>query len=233
MLTITYYNKKFYNKTIDSPLREYCINKLGGSKMYKIGDFSRLSKTTIKTLRYYEKEKLLIPAFIDPNTGYRYYETKQLVELSKIISLRQVGLSIKDIRSILNGIDMKILLKQRKREIEKNLVLYNVELSKINYLLEGENMNNEIILKKLPAYSVYYKDGIIKDFSEITNFILSSSAECLKDNPNIKCVVPDYCYINYLDGEYRENNIKIRYAQAVEEIGIENDTIELMNLGRS
>ena len=201
--------------------------------MYKIGDFSRLSKTTIKTLRYYEKEKLLIPAFIDPNTGYRYYETKQLVELSKIISLRQVGLSIKDIRSILNGIDMKILLKQRKREIEKNLVLYNVELSKINYLLEGENMNNEIILKKLPAYSVYYKDGIIKDFSEITNFILSSSAECLKDNPNIKCVVPDYCYINYLDGEYRENNIKIRYAQAVEEIGIENDTIELMNLGRS
>ena len=198
--------------------------------MYKIGDFSRLSKTTIKTLRYYEKEKLLIPAFIDPNTGYRYYETKQLVELSKIISLRQVGLSIKDIRAILNGTDMKILLKQRKREIEKNLVLYNIELSKINYLLEGENMNNEIILKKLPAYSVYYKDGIIKDFSEITNFILSSSAECLKDNPNIKCVVPDYCYINYLDGEYRENNIKIRYAQAVEEIGIENDTIKFMNL---
>lgn len=79
--------------------------------MYKIGDFSRLSKTTIKTLRYYEKEKLLIPAFIDPNTGYRYYETKQLVELSKIISLRQVGLSIKDIRAILNGTDMKILLK--------------------------------------------------------------------------------------------------------------------------
>lgn len=128
---------------------------------------------------------------------------------------------------------MKILLKQRKCEIEKNLVLYNIELSKINYLLEGENMNNEIILKKLPAYSVYYKDGIIKDFSEITNFILSSSAECLKDNHNIKCVVPDYCYINYLDGEYRENKIKIRYAQAVEEIGIENDTIELMNLGRS
>ena len=198
--------------------------------MYKIGDFSRLSKTTIKTLRYYEKEKLLIPAFIDPNTGYRYYETKQLVELSKIITLRQVGLSIKDIRAILNGTDMKILLKQRKCEIEKNLVLYNIELSKINYLLEGENMNNEIILKKLPAYSVYYKDGIIKDFSEITNFILSSSAECLKDNPNIKCVVPDYCYINYLDGEYRENNIKIRYAQAVEEIGIENDTIKFMNL---
>ena len=56
--------------------------------MYKIGDFSNMSKTTIKTLRYYEKEGLLKPVYIDLNTGYRYYETSQLVELSKIVHLR-------------------------------------------------------------------------------------------------------------------------------------------------
>ena len=44
--------------------------------MYKIGEFSILAKTTIKTLRYYEKENLLKPVYIDLNTGYRYYETK-------------------------------------------------------------------------------------------------------------------------------------------------------------
>ena len=55
--------------------------------MYKIGDFSKMSKVTIKALRYYEKEGLLKPVFIDQNTGYRYYETSQLVEISKIISL--------------------------------------------------------------------------------------------------------------------------------------------------
>lgn len=54
--------------------------------MYKIGDFSNMSKTTIKTLRY--------------------YETSQLVELSKIVHLRQAGLSIKDIKSILDGQDI-------------------------------------------------------------------------------------------------------------------------------
>ena len=62
--------------------------------MYKIGDFSKMSKTTIKALRYYEKEGLLTPAFIDQDTGYRYYESNQLVDISKIISLRQIGLSI-------------------------------------------------------------------------------------------------------------------------------------------
>lgn len=198
--------------------------------MYKIGEFSSISKTTIKTLRYYEKEKLLIPAFIDQYSGYRYYETSQLVKLSKIISLRQVGLSIKDIKMILNGSDMRKLLEKRKKEIENDLVLYNMELSKINYLLEGENMNNEIILKKLPDCVVYYKEGIIKDFSEITNFVLSAGEECLKDNPNIKCTVPDYCYINYLDGEYKDKNIKIRYSQSVNEPGICNDTIKFMDV---
>ena len=65
--------------------------------MYKIGEFSSLAKTTIKTLRYYEKENLLKPVYIDLNTGYRYYETSQLIEISKIIALRQIGISIKDI----------------------------------------------------------------------------------------------------------------------------------------
>lgn len=47
--------------------------------MYRIGEFSILSKTTIKTLRYYEKEKLLVPSFIEQENGYRYYETNQFL----------------------------------------------------------------------------------------------------------------------------------------------------------
>ena len=79
--------------------------------MYRIGEFSELSKTTIKTLRYYEKEGILIPAYVDEETGYRFYETSQLPELAKIISLRQMGLSINNIKSILKGSDMKQILK--------------------------------------------------------------------------------------------------------------------------
>ena len=89
--------------------------------MYKIGDFSKMSKTTIKALRYYEKEGLLKPAFIDQYTSYRYYESSQLVDISKIISLRQIGLSIKDIKKVLDGQDMSLILNKRKNEIEKNI----------------------------------------------------------------------------------------------------------------
>ena len=66
-------SKRSYN--LDSPLRVGCINNLRRQDMYKIGDFSKISKTTIKALRYYEKEGLLKPTFIDQYTSYRYYES--------------------------------------------------------------------------------------------------------------------------------------------------------------
>ena len=42
---------------------------------------------------------------------------------------------------------MKKILNDRKNEIEKNIKNYNIELSKINYLLEENNMKNEILSK--------------------------------------------------------------------------------------
>ena len=196
--------------------------------MYKIGDFSNMSKTTIKALRYYEKEGLLKPVYVDLNTGYRYYETSQLVEISKIISLRQIGLSIKDIKNIIDGYDMENILNKRKKEIEDNLTIFNTQLSKINYLLEGNNMKNEIFIKEIPSYIIYYRDGIISDFSKISEFVLQSGTECAKVNPNLKCVTPNYCYISYLDGEYKEKDIKIRYAEAVEKFGNETNQLKFM-----
>jgi len=197
--------------------------------MYKIGDFSKLSKTTIKALRYYEKEGLLKPAFIDPNTSYRFYESSQLTDISKIISLRQAGLSIKNIKNIFNGSSMVDILDNRKNEIEDNLIKLNTELSKIKYLMEGINMQNEIIIKKIPSYTVYFRDKVISNFGEVTEFVLETGALCIKANPTLKCITPDYCYISYLDGEYKEENIKVRYAQAVDGIGKETEEIKFMN----
>lgn len=199
--------------------------------MYKIGEFSILSKTTIKTLRYYEKEGLLKPSYIDKDTNYRYYEARQLTELSKIISLRQLGASVKDIRSVMSGkSDIKDLLNKQQRQIENMLKEYTLQFSKIKFLLEENNMNKDIIIKDLPECVVYFKDGVVKDFSEISSFILGSAQECIAQNPNIKCVSPDYCFVSYLDGEYKEKDLKIRYAQAVEDYGVQSETIKFMRL---
>lgn len=129
--------------------------------MYRIGDFSKASKTTIKTLRYYEKEGLLIPTFVDPYTGYRYYETSQLYDLSKIISLRKLGLSISDIKEIKSGEDLEIILQKRRKNILLEIEKSNNELNLINNLLNGGNMEKRVIIKTIPSTIVYYKEGKI------------------------------------------------------------------------
>lgn len=197
--------------------------------MYRIGEFSKLAKTTVKTLRYYEREGILIPEFVDEN-GYRYYTSKQLLDLARIVHLRQCGLTIEDIKSALAGENLKTLLAQKKHEIENMLVEYKYQLSKINYLLEEKDMKYEVFVKELPECIVYYKEGIIPRYSDAAQFILSSAEECLATNPDIKCVEPDYCFMSYLDGEYKENNIRVRYCQAVTEEGIPNETIKFMRL---
>ena len=202
--------------------------------MLKIGDFSKMSKVTIKALRYYEKEKLLIPKYVDESNGYRYYESSQLIDLSRIIYLKQIGLTIDEIKQIIiENKSFSELLKTKKKELENTIFDYSNKLSKINYLLEENNMKEEIFEKTIPACYVYYKEGVLKDYSEASKFILESGTECLKLNPNIKCVEPDYCYVNYLDGEYKEKNIRVRYAQAVikEDTPFkENENIKFMDI---
>ena len=51
--------------------------------MLKIGDFAKLSRMSVKTLRYYDEMGLLKPAQVDRFTGYRYYSFDQLPRLNR------------------------------------------------------------------------------------------------------------------------------------------------------
>lgn len=83
--------------------------------MLKIGEFSKLSHLTVKALRFYEKEGLLEPAFIDPWTGYRFYETRQLEDAAEIKAYRQLDLSIDEIKAICSGADRKKILSDKAK----------------------------------------------------------------------------------------------------------------------
>ena len=60
-------------------------------KMLKIGDFSKLSRVSIRMLRHYDDIGLLKPAEIDEFTGYRYYQEEQLFIMGRITALKDMG----------------------------------------------------------------------------------------------------------------------------------------------
>ena len=62
--------------------------------MLKIGEFSRLARVSVKTLRYYADLGLLKPAYVDRYSGYRYYSLEQLPRLNRILALKELGFSL-------------------------------------------------------------------------------------------------------------------------------------------
>jgi DNA-binding transcriptional MerR regulator len=69
---------------------------------FKIGEIAGIFDVSIRALRLYDKLGVLKPGFIDDKTGYRYYTTEQVQQLQSIISLRGIGLSLMDIKSVLD-----------------------------------------------------------------------------------------------------------------------------------
>ena len=70
--------------------------------MYKIGELSKLSRLPVKTLRYYGQEGLLVPDYIDEETGYRYYNAGKLSDCYRIIMLKGLGFSLGEIKELLS-----------------------------------------------------------------------------------------------------------------------------------
>ena len=73
--------------------------------MLKIGEFSKLSRISVRMLRHYDEIGLLKPAQVDRFTDYRYYREDQLPTAGRIAALRDMGFSLADIVRILEAYD--------------------------------------------------------------------------------------------------------------------------------
>lgn len=92
--------------------------------MYSIGEFSRITGLTVKTLRFYHEQGVLEPSRVDPHSGYRYYAAGK-IETARIISqLRALEFTLTDIAELLELAEdesdiLEHLQKQRQKVLEK------------------------------------------------------------------------------------------------------------------
>src|SRR6202795_4639147 len=87
---------------VDSPVGGECkLTDMSAS--FAIGDFSRATHLTVKTLRHYHETGLLEPAHIDPQTGYRRYTTDQIPVAQIIRRFRDLDMPLNEIRAVLSA----------------------------------------------------------------------------------------------------------------------------------
>ena len=99
--------------------------------MLKISDFSKLSQISIRMLRFYDDKDILKPIIIKEN-GYRYYDSKQLLEASHLQYLRYLGFNTSQIKLILHTF-------QENKDIENYLQVHLHDLK-----IEQEKIDEKI-----------------------------------------------------------------------------------------
>ena len=185
--------------------------------MFRIGEFSKMSKTTIKALRYYDEIGLLKPETTDSFTNYRLYSTGQLFRLHRIRELRQIGLPISEIKMILSGQDAAPILLKRKAELVSALAEGQGQLSRLEFILRGENaMNYSATIKELPGCIVYSKTLAVPGYDAYFDLIPKIGEAVQAKYPDLKCATPEYCFIVYLDGEHKEQDFNVEVCEAVD-----------------
>lgn len=206
----------------------------GVKAVYRIGLFSKINKVTVKALRHYDEMGLLKPAFVDKENGYRYYTSEQLPILHKIIALRQMGFSIDEILTILKKHNVTKTFENRRQQIEASIEESRQQLSQITHYLEKMkedfDMNYEVALKELPEVIVYSKRMVIPNYDYYFEAIPKIGEEAIKANPELQCAVPEYCFIIYHDGEYKDKDIDVEFCEAVTTFGKDTDTIKFKRI---
>ena len=128
--------------------------------MLKIGEFSRLSQVTVKTLHHYDKLGLIKPAHIDPITHYRHYTIEQLPRIHRIMALKELGLSLEQIGLMLNEEmpteQIRGMLRLKQAEIQQEMRDEQRQLALVEFrlrMIEAE-VNFpvlDVVIKKLEA----------------------------------------------------------------------------------
>ncbi|MFF1452910.1 MerR family transcriptional regulator [Streptomyces sp. NPDC058274] len=110
--------------------------------MRSIGDMARDSGLGVSALRFYDRAGVLVPAWVDPVSGYRWYEPEQFEEARLLARLRRAGMPLADIRLALaswSGADRDLvrkLLKAHLRRLEQGLSDARSEFSAVHALLD-------------------------------------------------------------------------------------------------
>lgn len=108
----------------------------------QIKEFADFTGVSVRMLHYYDEIGLMKPAWVDPITGYRYYDEQSLLRMQEILFYRELDFSLKSIGDMLSSPDYD---RQRALEDQKKLLTLKKErlerlILAIDGAAKGENV---------------------------------------------------------------------------------------------
>ena len=190
--------------------------------MLKIGDFSKLSRVSVRMLRYYDEIGLLKPAEIDRFTDYRYYSEAQLPTVCRITALRDMGFGLADVCAILPIYDdrerlddflaaRQAELEQQRDDVAQRLRLLDTTIERLRK--DEKQMNYDVTIKTLPERQVASVRQILPCYDREGDlwhiFVRETALLHIQDGD------PALCISVYHDGEYKEADVDVEIQKTV------------------
>lgn len=119
-----------------------------------IGDFARMTHLSIKALRHYHDVGVLIPAAVDPSSGYRFYDTDQVPIAQVVRRFRDLGMPLEDIKEILRATDPAVrteVLAAHLARMQSHLSQVQGTVASLRALLEGPPSPAPVEHRTMPA----------------------------------------------------------------------------------
>ena len=189
--------------------------------MLRIGEFSKLSRISIRMLRYYDEMGLLVPETIDPFTGYRYYSETQLFTAGRINALKDMGFKLCDAAELLKRWEdretlERCLLDQREtarlqaEEAARRLRLLDTAIERLR---KDEPMKYDVTVKTIPERYVASVRQIIPCYEregDLWGILMRETTEM-----HIQDGDPCLCAATFHDREYQEANVDVEVQKTV------------------
>ena len=191
--------------------------------LISIGKMAEINHTTIATLRLYDKKGLLKPRYIDDETGYRYYSVKQNYRLDMISYMKDLGMSLNEIKDIFNKEDIMLIediLSKKNEQLHKQMRALKARHNAVERAIESIERYRKSPTKGIitleyidrrniwavSATSNFYENGI-EDFEQQQNKLREKLIE--------KGVIQVHSYnictsinkINYLNDNYNPDKV--------------------------
>lgn len=143
---------------------------MGGTKLFSIGEVSKLFHISASSLRHYENIGLLTPEYVSPDSGYRYYSTGQFEVLNTIRYLRALDLPLSEIEDFLKNRDIgrieEKLRQQKAAVLKKRRELERIERKidhRLDWLSDAQTVPlDTVTLIRTPACRIVWMDDAMK-----------------------------------------------------------------------
>jgi DNA-binding transcriptional MerR regulator len=178
----------------------------------RIGEFARLGQVSVKTLHHYHQIGLLVPAAVDAATGYRLYAAEQLADLNRVLAMRDLGFTLGEIASWLDGGtgDVVSALSERRRALEDEIAQLRARQRSIDARLAiaDRGLTTDLVVRGLPAQLVASirsplpADGdVSRLFVELEEHVLAHRARAL--------LPPLMLYHDWVDGQLGDTEVVV------------------------